>query len=176
MPPKKIVKNQPSAPLIAEQPPIQLVIEPTKPKPKPKPKAKPPAVTKFQFQKEPVTTKAKFKGQAIQKFRISVKDRNATINSTNDFISSTMSQLFKSYKPTAGFTKVYRVMYKLSGGQWFSTPPISADSAPELFYPDLHDERYNMNHNHELVEFVNITMVNVPNNEVNTITKYFKTT
>lgn len=173
MPPKK----KPPAPP-AEQPPIQLVIEPAKQKPKakPKPKPKPSPITKFQFQKEPVTTKAKFKGQAIQKFRISVKDRNATINSTNDFISSTMSQLFKSYKPTAGFTKVYRVMYKLSGGQWFSTPPISADSAPELFYPDLHDERYNMNHNHELVEFVNITMVNVPNNEVNTITKYFKTT
>jgi hypothetical protein len=128
-------------------------------------------IDKFQFKKQPIDTKARYKGQQIQAFRIAVEGRNASINSANEFITKTMKELFRQYKPTPNFTKVYRVLYKLSGGSWHSTAPLEAGSNPELFYPDMHDEQYNMNHNHELVEFINITMVNVPNGEVKKLTK-----
>ena len=129
----------------------------------------PPKKQKFEFTKEPITTKMKFMDKPVQKFRISVNGQNATLNNANEFVTNTMTELFSKYKPTAETTKVYRVLYKLSGGSWFSSKPLWANSSPELFHPDLRDEQYNMDHNSELVEFINITMATVPNNNVSSI-------
>jgi hypothetical protein len=129
----------------------------------------PPKKQKFEFTKVPITTNMKSFDNPVQKFRISVKGQNATLNNANEFITNTMTELFSKYKPTSETTKVYRVLYKMSGGFWFSTKPLWANSSPELFHPDLRDEQYNMNHNDELVEHINITMATVPNNKVQTV-------
>jgi len=114
----------------------------------------------------------KLRGQAVERIMVNVKNKNASIISANAFITKTMNQLFKEKQPQ-GFTKVFRVTYKLSGGQWFSTKPFEKSAKPEFYHPDLRDDFYNVNHNDELVEHININFVNVKNDEVNTITKYF---
>ena len=105
MPPKTRQTTLKSAEAAAPQPTAQAA----------KPNAN--AFGKFNFIREPINTKAKYKGQQLQKFRIAVQGRNATINSANSYINTTMRELFAKYKPTPEYTKVYRILYKLSDGR-----------------------------------------------------------
>ena len=114
-------------------------------------------MNKFNFKKEPMNTKARYQGNPIQAFRVSVEGKNATLIQANKFLDQTMDQLFKQYKPTETKQKIYRTLFKLSDGRWYSSKPFS--NAKQDYYPDLTDEQYHVNHSHDLVEFVNITMV-----------------
>jgi hypothetical protein len=128
---------------------------------------------KFQFRREGIPTKMKIQGQPVERITINVKNKNASIKNANTFISKTMKQLFKQPQKE-GYTKIFRVIYKLSNGKWYSTNPFDKNSNPTFFHPDLRDEEYNVNHSDELVEHININYVDIKTKEVNQITKYMK--
>ena len=126
-------------------------------------------MSKFNFKKLPTDTKARYQGAQIQAFRVAIPDRNASIQESSKFLDSTMANLFKQYKPGATSQKMFRTMYKLSDGRWYSSK-FFFDKESD-FYPDLTDAQYNVDHTHDLVEHININMVEVQNNK---ITKYMK--
>jgi hypothetical protein len=114
---------------------------------------------KFVWDDKIVDTKAKFKGEKIQKFIVKVPKRNASINEANAFLDDTMKDLFAKHRANATNHKMFQITYKLSDGRWYSSKYFEGIDQP--FYPDLRDEEYKVDHSADMVEHINISMVTI---------------
>ncbi len=116
-------------------------------------------MTKFNFKKQPVDTKAIFRGNQILSFKVFVQGRNASVNESNSYMETTMKQIFATHKPTETSSKLYQISYKFSGGEWRSTQFFSNDAETKYLHPNMKDHQYGIDHSDDLVEFIKISMV-----------------
>lgn len=110
---------------------------------------------KFIFSNKPITTKLKYQGNPVQSFRIKPNEKGATIKEANKFIDSTMNSLFKQSKDS---NKMFKIVYKLSDGKWYSGKFIS--KANEDYYPDV-ESQYGRDTSKDTVEHINISVVSI---------------
>lgn len=130
-------------------------------------KATKPDSNKFKFEAKPINTKAKFQKEQIESFQVKIPNRNATINESNKFLDKTMEQLFQTYAPKNDSHKMFQVTYKLSDGRWYSSKYFEGMS--QNHYPDLRDPEYNVSHDDDLVEHININMVTIHGAKITTM-------
>ena len=114
---------------------------------------------KFVWDDKIVDTKAKFKGEKIQKFIVKIPKRNASINEANAFLDDTMKDLFAKHRANATNHKMYQASFKLTDGRWYSSKYF--EGIDQDFYPSLRDEEYGVNHDADMVEHINISMVTI---------------
>jgi hypothetical protein len=113
---------------------------------------------KFEMTQSP--TKVKYQGVPVKKINIKPLNKNTPINDANAFIDTTMKNIFKQYKPTEDSRKMWRVIYKLSDGRWYSSKFFS--SPTDSFYPDFTNSAggsKGVNIDKETVEFMNINII-----------------
>jgi len=105
-------------------------------------------------------TKVKYLGLPVKLVNIKPVRNNTTIDEANNFIDTTMANLFKQYKPTEELRKMWKVNYKLSDGRWYSSKFFS--SPTDSFYPDFTNSAggsKGVNIDKETVEFMNINII-----------------
>ncbi len=115
-------------------------------------------LTKFSTTAEPKKTRARIRGNIIEVFQVKVRGRDASVNEANAYIAQTMKKLFARF-PTIPEKqeKYYQVTYKLSDGRFYSSQQIK--NTEMLFYPDISDMEYGIDHSLDLVVHINIMVI-----------------
>ena len=115
-------------------------------------------LTKFSTTDQPKKTKIRIRGNIVEVYQVKVAHRDASVNEANAYIDATMKKLFQKNPLIPNKSeKIYQITYKLSDGRYYSSQQIKdADSS---FYPDLKDEQYQIDHNDDLVEHINIMVI-----------------